>query len=199
MKTFGLTGGIGTGKSTVAQLLRERHGVPILDADKVAREVVAKGTDGLAAVVDAFGSEILDEDGNLDRARMRTIVMSDTSARRRLESITHPRIFESIGAWVARQASAQAPLVGIEAALMVETGSWRMQDALVVVSASPDVQIARVMARDGVSDDAARAVLSAQLPMGDKERVATYVVRNEGSLADLTAAADDLWRKLVGA
>jgi dephospho-CoA kinase len=199
VKTFGLTGGIGTGKSTVAQLLRERHGVPILDADQVAREVVAKGTDGLTAVVDSFGPEVLDEDGNLDRARMRAIVMSDASARRRLESITHPRIFESIGAWVARQASNQRPLIGIEAALMVETGSWRMQDALVVVSASPDVQVARVMARDGVSEDAARAVLGAQLPMADKERVATYVVRNEGSLDDLTAAADALWHKLIEA
>lgn len=199
MKTFGLTGGIGTGKSTVAQLLRERHGVPILDADQVAREVVAKGTDGLAAVVDAFGPEILDADGNLDRARMRALVMSDTSARRRLESITHPRIFESIGAWVARQTSAHAPLVGIEAALMVETGSWRMQDALVVVSASPAVQIARVIARDGVSEPEARAVLDAQLPMADKERVATYVVRNEGSFDDLIVATDDVWRKLMAA
>lgn len=197
MKTFGLTGGIGTGKSTVAQLLRDRHDVPILDADQVAREVVAKGTDGLAAVIDAFGPELLDADGNLDRARMRDLVMSDTSARRRLESIIHPRIFESIGAWVATQASAHAPLVGIEAALMVETGSWRMQDALVVVSASPDVQVARVMARDSVTEEQARAVLGAQLPMADKERVATYVVRNEGSLDDLVAAADDVWRKLM--
>lgn len=197
MKTFGLTGGIGTGKSTVARLLRERHGVPILDADQVAREVVAKGTDGLAAVVDAFGPQVLDADGNLDRARLRAIVMADPDARRTLEAITHPRIFQVMGAWVAAQAASDAPLVGIEAALMVETGSWRMHDALVVVSASPEVQIARVMARDGVTEAQARSVLAAQLPMADKERVATFVVHNEGTMEELVAASDEVWRKLM--
>lgn len=197
MKTFGLTGGIGTGKSTVAQLLMQRHGVPILDADKVAREVVAKGTEGLAAVVDAFGPDVLDANGNLDRARMRSRVMADPAARKLLESITHPRIFEFMGSWVAAQAAAQAPLIGIEAALMVETGSWRMHDALVVVSADPETQVRRVMARDGVTEAEARSVLAAQLPMADKERLATFVVRNDGTLEDLVGAVDKLWRDLM--
>lgn len=198
MKTFGLTGGIGTGKSTVATLLRDQHGIPVLDADQVARQVVAPGTDGLAAVVAAFGPDVLAPDGGLDRASMRARIMADVDARRQLEAITHPRIFQAITDWLAQQSAAGTPVAGVEAALMVETGSWRLYDTLVVVSASPDVQVARVMARDGVDEAGARAVLAAQLPLADKERVATHVVRNDSSREALEAAVTTLAAALRG-
>lgn len=199
MRTFGLTGGIGTGKSTVAALLRARHGVPIVDADLVARDVVAPGSDGLAAVVAAFGPDVLDADGALDRARMRARILADAEARRTLEGITHPRIFVAITEALRALAEAGHPLAGVEAALMVETGSWRLYDALVVVSASPDTQVRRVMARDGVDEAAARAIVAAQLPMAEKERVATVVIRNDADLDALGAEVDRAWAVLLAA
>jgi dephospho-CoA kinase len=196
VRTFGLTGGIGCGKSTVARLLTERHGVPIVDADQLARDVVAPGTPGLAAIVDAFGPDVLDATGGLDRARMRARVMADPHARRRLEAITHPLIFEAMGARLRALADAGHDLAGVEAALMVETGSWRMYDALVVVACSPETQIRRVTARDGVDEVQARAVLAAQVPTPEKERLATHVVRNDGSADALIAEVDALAARL---
>ncbi|MCB9665548.1 MAG: dephospho-CoA kinase [Alphaproteobacteria bacterium] len=192
MRTFGLTGGIATGKSTVARLLRERHGIPVIDADQVARAVVAPGSPGLAEVVEAFGPDVLEDDGRLDRPAMRALIMADPAARRRLEAITHPRIAQGVGEALAALASQGTPLAAVEAALMVESGSWRMYDALVVVSASPETQLARVVDRDGGTRDDAARILAAQLPLADKERVASYVVHNEGSRADLEAEVDRL-------
>jgi dephospho-CoA kinase len=179
---FGLTGGIGTGKSTVARLLRGEHGVPVLDADEVAREVVAPGTPGLSEIVAAFGPEVLTAGGQLDRAAMRARIVRDPDARRALEAITHPRIGEAVTRWMAAQAEAGAPLAGVEAALMVETGTWRRYPTLVVVTCDPEAQVRRVMARDGVAEAAARALIAVQMPMADKVAVANHVVHNDGDL-----------------
>lgn len=194
---FGLTGGIGTGKSTVARLLREAHGVPVLDADEVAREVVAPGTPGLGEVVAAFGTEVLTAEGHLDRAAMRARIVADPEARRTLEGITHPRIGLAVMAWMAAQADAGAPLAGVEAALMVETGTWRRYPALVVVTCDPEVQVRRVMARDGVTEAAARALIAVQMPMADKVAVAHHVVHNDGSLDALRAQVAELHAALL--
>jgi dephospho-CoA kinase len=199
VRTFGLTGGIGTGKSTVASLLRERHGVPIVDADRVARDVVAPGTDGLAAIVRAFGPEVLDASGALDRARMRARIVADPDARRRLEAITHPRIFAATAEALRALADAGHRVAGVEAALMVETGSWRIHDAVVVVSASPETQVRRVMARDHVDEVGARAIVAAQLPVADKERVATVVIRNDADLDALATEVERAWATLRAA
>lgn len=196
MRTFGLTGGIGAGKSTVARLLRERHGVPILDADQIAREVVRPGTEGLAAIVDTFGAGVLAPDGTLDRAAMRERILADPAARRTLEALTHPRIHEAIRARLAALDAHGAPLAGVEAALMVETGSWRHHDALVVVTCRPDTQVARVMARDGVGEPAARQALAAQLPLAEKEAVADVLIRNDGDARALEASVDAAWAAL---
>lgn len=192
MKVVGLTGGIACGKSTVARSLTERHGIPVIDADQVARDVVAKGTEGLAAVVDAFGPEVLAPDGTLDRALLRRRVMGDPLARRTLEAITHPRIHQSVTDQLARMAVDGVPLAIVEAALLVETGSWRLYDALIVVACAPETQVARVVARDGVSPEDARAVLAAQLPLADKIAVAHHVVHNDGDLDALHAEVDRL-------
>jgi dephospho-CoA kinase len=195
MRTFGLTGGIGAGKSTVAAMLREA-GVPVIDADAVAREVVAPGEPALAAIVEAFGDAVLTAEGTLDRAALRARIASDGDARRTLEAITHPAIFVRLAE--AREAAevAGATLFGVEAALMVETGSWRMYDRVVVVAASPAVQRARVAARDGSSTAAIDGLIAAQATLEQRLAVAHHVVWNEGSREALHAAVADLLRAL---
>ena len=192
MKVVGLTGGIASGKSSVAALFGS-WGASVLDADQVAREVVEPGTAGLAAIVEAFGPEVLDADGRLDRPAMRRRIAADEDARRSLEAITHPAIrrtiAERLGAWAAEG----RPLAIVEAALMVETGSYRLYPELVVVSADPEIQVRRVMARDGVGEEEARALLRTQLPMSAKEAVATHVIRNDTDRASLEARARQVW------
>jgi len=177
----GLTGGIGSGKSTVARFFAEA-GVPVVDADQVARDVVEPGTEGLAEVVSAFGPEVLDATGRLDRAALGRIVFSDADARARLEAILHPRIAQASMARFTELSSEGHPYVIYEAALLVENGTYRMMNALVVVTASEATQIERVRARDGLDEAEARARIAAQLPLAEKVRVADYVIENEGSL-----------------
>lgn len=196
MQVIGLTGGIASGKSTVARLLRER-GVPVIDADLAAREVVEPGQPALAALVGAFGEEILDAAGRLDRAAMRARMTADPEVRRRLEAITHPAIRARIGEQLAALAAAGGEVAVVEAALMVETGSYRMYPVLVVVSCDPELQLRRVMARDGVDEAAARAIVATQLPLAEKERVATHVIRNDGSIEALEAAVDATWAAVL--
>lgn len=195
MTVVGLTGGIGTGKSTVAALLRDR-GAAVIDADQVARDVVAAGQPALAQIVAAFGAEVLAPDGTLDRAAMRARIGRDPDARRTLEAITHPAIRAAIDARLAALAAAGAPLAIVEAALMVETGSYRLYDQVVVVTCAPERQLARVMARDGGDEAQARAIIGAQLPLAEKERVATHLIRNNGELVDLERQVDQLWAAL---
>lgn len=194
MLVVGLTGGIGTGKSTVAGMLRAR-GVPVVDADQVARDVVAPGTPGLDAIVAAFGREVLDDAGRLDRPRMRARIAADPGARRTLEGITHPLIGQAIQGWIAARAAEGHPAAVVEAALMVETGSYRLYPVVLVVTCSPGTQLARVQARDGA---AAASLVGAQMPLAEKERHATHLVRNERSTADLQAEVDRVWNEIVG-
>ncbi len=194
MITVGLTGGIACGKSTVADLLRAR-GVPVLDLDQVAREVVAPGTPGLAEIAARWPSVV--QGGALDRKALGAIVFADAEARRTLEAITHPRIWATMEAWLAERAAEGHRAAVVEAALMVETGSWRRYDRLVVVSCAPDLQRARVMARDRLSTAEAQAKLDAQMPMAEKERVASAVVRNEGTAATLTDEVNRVWTRVM--
>lgn len=195
MKVVGLTGGVACGKSTVARHLAAR-GVPVLDADAIAREVVAPGTDGLAAIVAHFGEGVLDPSGQLDRRGMRARIAADPAARRDLEAITHPRIAATLA---QRLAVLSAPVVLVEAALMVETGSYRRYDALIVVSSPPELQLRRLIRRDGVDEPAARALIATQLPLADKERVATAVIVNDGDEAALIAGTDAAWDQVCAA
>ena len=144
MLTLGLTGGIATGKSTVARMLRAR-GVPVLDADVIAREVVEPGTEGLREIVAAFGEAVLRSDGSLDRKALGAIVMRETEARRRLEAITHPAIFRALLEHLAALRDAGEPVAVVEAALMVESGSYRQYGELWVVTCAPDTQRARLV------------------------------------------------------
>jgi dephospho-CoA kinase len=190
MHLFGLTGGIASGKSVVAARFRAR-GVPVLDADALAREVVAKGSEGLAEVVAAFGPGVLTASGDLDRKRVADIVFHDASARAKLNAITHPRVAALSMQRAAELGARGEPLVGYEAALLVENGMYEMLRPLVVVSAPEDVQVARAVVRDTAKEDDVRARIRAQLPLAQKVAVADVVVENTGSLAELEARADD--------
>ena len=192
MIVVGLTGGIGTGKSTVGRILAD-DGVAVVDADRIARSVVAPGTEGLAQIVEAFGPDVLKSDGSLDRAAMRQRIATDPAAKAKLESITHPAIRQGIGDRVAELADQGATHAVVEAALLVETGSYRFYPELIVVTCHPAVQLARVVARDGVTTEAAKALIAAQAPMADKEAVATEVIHNNGTLQDLEVKTRAVW------
>lgn len=191
VRLFGLTGGIASGKSTVARRFRERR-VPVLDADVIAREIVARGTDGLAALVDAFGPSIVGADGELDRKALAAIAFADPAARGKLNAITHPRIAMATQTATARLAEQGEPVACYEAALLVENGVADMFRPLVVVAADEPTQLARAMARDAASEADVRARLAAQMPLAQKTAKADFVITNDGSQAQLIARADEV-------
>jgi dephospho-CoA kinase len=186
---FGLTGGLASGKSTVAARFRAR-GVPVIDADQLAREVVAPGTAGLAEVVLAFGEDVLLPDGSLDRAKVADRVFNDPSLRRKLNSIVHPRIGALSRERVAALAAQGERLICYEAALLVENGLADGFRPLVVVAVPDAVQLARAVARDGATEEQARARIAAQKPLAAKVAVADYVIDNTGSQEETERRAD---------
>jgi dephospho-CoA kinase len=190
LKLIGLTGGIGSGKSTVARMIAEL-GVPVLDADQIAREVVAPGQPAAAEIAAAW-PEVMRPDASIDRKRLGALVFADPAARARLERITHPRIQAVCDARARELAAAGHRLVFYEASLLVESGRHRELDGLVVVTAAPDTQRRRAMARDGLSAAEAQARIDAQLPLADKVRAASAVIDNEGDLAATRAQVERL-------
>ncbi len=190
MHVFGLTGGIASGKSVVAALFREQ-GVPVVDADDVAREVVEPGTPGLAAIVAAFGAQVLDPAGRLDRKQLAARVFGDDEARKRLNRILHPQIGAASALHFARHGSLGAALVCYDAALLVEGGLADAFRPLVVVAAPRALQQARLLARDGVSEREAAARLDAQAPVEAKLAAADVVIRNDADLETLRRRALD--------
>ncbi len=186
---FGLTGGIGTGKSTVAARFRER-GLPVVDSDQLAREAVAPGTDGLQEVVASFGPQVLDAAGALDRPALAAIVFSDDTARARLNAIVHPRVRAlSISRFAALEQSGH-PLACNEVPLLVEVGLAPTLRPLVVVTASEATQLTRARERDGRTEEEVRARVRAQLPLAEKTALADHVIDNDGSLAATLEQAD---------
>jgi len=188
---FGLTGGIASGKSAVAARLRER-GVPVIDADQLAREAVAVGSDGLAEVVKLFGPEVLLPDGSLDRKKVAGLVFGDDAKRSALNAIVHPRVSTLTFKAASKLRDEGEALVCYEAALIVENNLADMFRPLVVVSAPEDVQVARAMKRDGATADEARARIRAQMPLAEKVAKADFVIENTGSLDDLNKRTDDV-------
>jgi len=192
----GLTGGIASGKSTVARLLGDL-GARVVDADHLARLVVAPGTPGRAEIVEAFGPEVVGADGALDRERLGQRVFSDEGARRRLEAITHPRIAAAFAEEVLRAVDEEVEVLVYEAALLVESGGRGAVERLVVVAAPSSVQRARVGERDGLDAAAAQARIDAQAPMEAKIAAADHVVMNKGTLEDLERKVNALWEELL--
>jgi dephospho-CoA kinase len=188
---FGLTGGIASGKSTAAARLRVR-GVPVIDADELAREVVAPGTGGLREIVETFGPGVLDASGALDRKALARIAFADDAARARLNAITHPRITALTFERSAELARVGQPLACYEAALIVENGAADAFRPLVVVACPEEVQLARVRARDAASAADALARIRAQKPLGEKVAVADFVIDTSGTLEASARRTDDV-------
>jgi len=196
MRTVGLTGGIGSGKSAVSRLLQS-YGALLVDADLVAREVVDVGTPGLAAVVEAFGREVLQPDGSLDRPALGRRVFPERAALARLNAITHPLIAERTTQLFRQAAATGARVLVHDVALLVEQGLRRRYDAVVVVAASPQTQLDRLVRLRGMAEDEARARIAAQAPLADKLAVATHVIRNDGPLEELAPQVERVWASLV--
>lgn len=195
-RLFGLTGGIASGKSTVGRMFREL-GCPLIDADLVAREVVEPGSAGLAEVVAAFGEEVLLPDGSLDRAALGRRVFGDPAERRKLNAILHPKIGARTAERAAALAAAGEQIACYEAALLVENGIADMFRPLVVVVVPEAVQIARVIARDALSEAEARERVAAQLPLSKKVAVADHVIDNSGDPESTRARVREIWAKLT--
>jgi dephospho-CoA kinase len=192
---FGLTGGIASGKSTVAGRLRA-HGVPVIDADELAREVVQPGTDGLRAIVETFGEVVLDRAGTLDRKALARIAFSDDAARRRLNAITHPRIAQRTAERADELGRAGERLCCYEAALLIENGVAGMFRPLVVVSCPEAVQIDRIRSRDESSREDAMARIAAQKPLAEKVAAADFVIDTDGPIERSRERTDEVLRAI---
>lgn len=195
--TVGLTGGLASGKSTVARMLAER-GAAVLDADRVVHELYRPGEAGALEVARLFGPGVLKPSGEVDRAALAARVAQDAHARKRLEEAVHPLVRERVQEWLAARAAAPGgPGVAVvEAALLVETGSFRSYDLLAVVWCRPEQQLRRAVAR-GMPEEQARALLAAQLPLEEKVRVADVVVDNSGPTEALEAEVERAWREIL--
>ncbi len=180
--SVGLTGGIGCGKTTVANLFAA-HGASLVDTDEIAHALTAPGGAAMAAIVAAFGAAFATADGALDRARMRELVFSDPDAKQRLEAILHPRISAEALAAAAR---ASGPYVIFVVPLLIESGTWRARVARVLAIDCPEqVQIARVMARNGLTEEQVRAIMATQVSRATRLAAADDIVTNDGEIATL--------------
>jgi dephospho-CoA kinase len=191
--TVGLTGGLASGKSTVAGIL-ERLGAEVFDCDSYVHELYRPGGAGALDVGYLFGGRVLAPDGGVDRARLAELVLGDPAARTRLEGAVHPLVRNGVEGWLATLGPSAVAVV--EAALLVETGSWRNYDLLAVVACEPEEQIARAVAR-GVPVDRARALIDAQMPFEEKVRSAQIVIDNSGSREVLHREVRRAWSEIV--
>jgi dephospho-CoA kinase len=191
LRIVGLTGGIATGKTTFANVLRARD-VPVVDADALARAVVAPGTPTLAEIARVFGQGALAEDGALDRKKVAGIVFADAEARRRLEGIIHPAVRRAMADESLRLAAEGHELAFYDTPLLYEVGLDAGLDSVVVVWAPAEAQRERIVARDGLTPAEANARLAAQLPVDEKAARADFVVENTGAPGDLEGKADRL-------
>ncbi len=197
MLVIGLTGGIGCGKTTVASILRDL-GARVVDADEVAREVLAVGSPVLAQVAARFGREVLREDGSLDRQRLADIVFRDRQALADLNAITHPPIIALIRERIREARGEGVRVLVVDAPLLLEAGMGAMVDEVWVVTCSREQQIERLCRRTGMSPREAEERLRAQMPLEEKARLAHRIISNQGSLVDLRARLKELWRNLPG-
>jgi dephospho-CoA kinase len=195
VRVIGLTGGIASGKSTVAGMFRDL-GVPIVDADLLARQVVEPGTPAMAEIARAFGPEVIGPDGQLDRKRLGERIFTDPAARAVLNAITHPRIAAASAAALGELAGRGQPVALYEAALLVENRIHERLGGLIVVSVPLEVQIARLRERDHLDEEGARSRISAQLPLAEKVAVADWVVDNGGSVEHTRVQVEQIWRKI---
>jgi len=196
MLKVGLTGSIAVGKSHVLSIFREL-GCHAIDADQIAREVVTPDSEGLKLVVADFGNEVLKADGSLDRQKLGAIVFADEEKRRRLNSILHPLIITAQDEQI-RQIEQSNPkgVVIIDAALMIESGGYRRMDKLIVVYCEPEIQLQRLMHRDGLSRETAESRIAAQMPQDEKKTFADFLINTSGDQSQTRAQVEDVYREL---
>lgn len=196
MLKVGLTGGIATGKSYVLSVLREL-GCEVMDADQTAREVVEPGQPAFAEIVAHFGQEVVGEDGKLNRGKLGAIIFNNPAEREKLNSIVHPRVFEAQARWMA-EVERRNPLaiVVIDAALMIETGSYRRFDKVVVVHCDPDIQLQRLMERNNLTQEEAMARISSQMPSAEKLKFADFAINTSLGFDDTRRQIESLYEQL---
>lgn len=197
MKIIGLTGGIASGKTTVAAIF-ERLGAPVVDADKLAREVVEPGTPGHAAIVEAFGPQVLAADGSIDRAALGCIVFRNPEARKILEGVTHPAIGSRAVALLEKLRSEGHPVVFYVAPLLIEAGITSRVDEVWVVYVDAATQVLRLMERDRITREEAERKIACQMPIEEKRKHAKVVIDNGGSREDTERTVWALWEEIMG-
>jgi len=197
MKIIGLTGGIASGKSTVATELRKQN-VPVFDADEVSRNAVAKGSKGLALVAEAFGAKYLTADGEMDRAKISQLVFSDKEALKTLEGILHKIVWDEAEAFLAEAREQKAKLAVLDVPLLIETKWHERVDLVWLVAVSKEQQIKRAMIRSGMTEEEVKARIAAQMSLEDKKKFADVVLDNSGALEETLEQVHKELAKLLG-
>lgn len=198
MKIIGLTGGIATGKNAVADMLADL-GAVVIDADQLARDAVAPGTGVLQQIIAQFGPQMLAADGTLDRQAMRGLVFQDPQRRRQLEALVHPAIKHLALQRFAEERQSGTQVVVYMAPLLIEAGAVDRVDEVWVVKLQPEVQLQRLMTRDGCSSELAQQMISAQMPLAEKERYGTVVIDNSADLATTRRQVISAWQRRIAA
>ncbi len=193
---IGLTGGIASGKSTVSAMLAQK-GAVIVDADLIARMVVAPHSQGLQALVNLWGPMILNEDGSLNRSKLGEIIFSDPNQRKKLEAITHPLIFQESARQIQEGILNQAPMIVYDAALLFESGRSKDFKPVVVVYTRPEIQIQRLMQRDLIDAMSAQKKLDSQMSVDEKKNLADIVIENNEGMDELARNVDLFWEKII--
>ncbi len=197
IRVIGLTGGIATGKSSVALFFTE-HGVPVIDADQLARAAVLPGSTALEQIISLFGREVLTREGALDRKRLGGMVFSDPEKRRKLENILHPEIQKKAEECIIQAAQAGHRRVIYMAPLLIETGASNRMDDIWVVTVRPEIQLERLMQRDGISAAQAQRIIDSQMPLSEKERYGSVIIDNSGTEAETRMFLETVWAKETG-
>jgi len=196
MKVIGLTGNIGSGKTTVAEMFRQL-GAKIIDADSIARKIVEPGQRAWKEIKDVFGDEIISSDQSIDRQKLGDIVFNDVSKRALLDNIAHPKIFDEINNLVYEYKKDHANVVIIEAALIIEKGGLLdLIDKLILVVVDEDTQTKRIKLRDDISLDQIQSRIKSQMQISEKKKYADYIIYNNGSILKTRTQVNKIWNKI---
>lgn len=197
IRVIGLTGGIACGKSSVAAFFIKK-GVPVIDADQLARDAVAPGSTVLEEIARIFGASVLNDNGSLNRTAMREMVFTDQNKRRQLEGIIHPEI-KRLSEWrIAQAIQAGNRVIVYMAPLLIETGAHDRVDEIWVVTLNPDVQLQRLMQRDAIGIEQARSIVASQMSLAEKEQYATVLIHNNGTLQETMREVEEIWNREFG-
>jgi dephospho-CoA kinase len=197
IRVIGLTGGVASGKSTVARFFKDR-GIPVIDADQLAREAVLPGSPALASIVNVFGNAVIAADGSLDRKQLGALIFADESKRHKLEAILHPEIGRLSEESILKAAADGHRLLVYMAPLLIEAGVTDRVDEIWVVTVQPDVQLERLMQRDGISCNSALNIIASQMSLSEKVQYGKVVIDNSGTPEQTLRTLEDIWEREIG-